>query len=54
MVEVDKALFSIEPMIKMGDSLYNWSNVKSVHSLDSSENKREFKFVPSVTWHCND
>ena len=29
MVEVDKARFSIEPMIKTGDSLYNWSNVRS-------------------------
>jgi hypothetical protein len=54
MVEVDKALFSIEPMIKMGDSLYNWSNVKSIQLLDSSEDKSEFNFVPSVTWQCND
>ncbi|MEI7725210.1 MAG: discoidin domain-containing protein [Bacteroidota bacterium] len=54
MVEVDKAQFSIEPMIKMGDSLYNWSNVKSVQSLGTSEDKREFNFVPSVTWRCND
>jgi hypothetical protein len=29
MIEVDKGLFSIEPMIKTSDSLYNWSNVKS-------------------------
>jgi hypothetical protein len=54
MVEVDKALFSIEPMIKTGDSLYNWSNVKSVQSLGSSKNKSEFNFVPSVTWHLKD
>ena len=54
MVEVDKALFSIEPMIKMGNSLYNWSNVKSVQSLGSSKDKSEFDFVPSVTWQCND
>ena len=53
-VEVDKALFSIEPMIKMGDSLYNWSNVSSVQSLGSTEDKREFNFVPSVSWQFND
>ena len=54
MVEVDKARFSIEPMIKMGDSLYNWSNVKSVQSLGSAEDKSEFSFIPTVTWQCND
>ena len=54
MVEVDKALFSIEPMIKVGDSLFNWSNVKSVQSLGVPEDKREFTFVPSVSWQCND
>jgi hypothetical protein len=54
MVEIDKARFSIEPMIKVGDSLYNWSNVRSVQSLGVPENKREFTFVPSVSWQCND
>ncbi len=33
MVEVDKGLFSIEPMIKIGDSLYNWSNVTTTQSI---------------------
>ena len=54
MVEVDKALFSIEPMIKTGDSLYNWSNVKAVQSMGFPDEKRGFKFVPSVTWQCDD
>jgi hypothetical protein len=54
MVEVDKALFSIEPMIRTGDLLYNWSNVKSIQSLGTNEDKSEFNFVPSVTWQCND
>jgi len=54
MVEVDKALFSIELMIKVDDSLYNWSNVKSVQSLGVPEDNSEFTFVPSVTWQCND
>jgi hypothetical protein len=54
MVETDKAQFSIEPMIKIGDSVYNWINVKSKQSLGSSEDESEFTFVPSVTWQCND
>ncbi|MCX6227561.1 MAG: discoidin domain-containing protein, partial [Bacteroidia bacterium] len=54
MVEVDKALFSIEPMIKAGDSLYNWSNVQTIQSLGTPENKSEFSFVPTVTWKCNE
>ena len=54
MVEVDKALFSIEPMIKSGDSLYNWGNVKSAQSMGDPEHKNEFNFVPSVSWQCND
>ncbi|MCB2219557.1 MAG: discoidin domain-containing protein [Bacteroidetes bacterium] len=52
MVEVDKGLFSIEPMIKMGDSLYNWSNVTSSQSLGPSENQRQFEFKPTVDWTC--
>jgi hypothetical protein len=54
MVEVDKGLFSIEPMIKIGNSLYNWSNVKSEQSLGFSGEKSEFNFVPSVRWQCDD
>jgi hypothetical protein len=54
MVEVDKALFSIEPMIKTGVSLYNWSNVKPVQTLGSSDDNREFNFIPSVEWKCED
>jgi len=54
MVEVDKALFSIEPMIKTADSLYNWSNVKAVQSMGFPDSKSEFTFQPSVTWRCDD
>ncbi|MHC1704392.1 MAG: discoidin domain-containing protein [Tenuifilaceae bacterium] len=54
MVEVDKALFSIEPIIKIGDILYNWNNVKSNQSLGFTEGKREFNFVPTVSWECGD
>ncbi|MEI7490227.1 MAG: discoidin domain-containing protein [Bacteroidota bacterium] len=54
MVEVDKALFSIEPMIKSGDSLYNWSNVKSSQSMGTPGDKGDFNFVPSVSWQLPD
>jgi len=54
MVEVDKALFSIEPMIKTADSLYNRSNVKPVQHLGSSVNNKEFNFKPSVEWQCSE
>ncbi len=53
MVEAEKAHFSIEPMIKTGDSLYNWSNVVSFQSLGTPEDKSDFDFTPSVTWRCN-
>jgi len=54
MVEVDKGLFSIEPMIKAGDSLYTWSNVQSTQSLGAPGSRTGFDFVPTVTWTCND
>jgi hypothetical protein len=54
MVEVDKGLFSIEPMIKTGDTLYNWSNVKSEQSLGFTGDTSEFNFVPAVEWKCSD
>lgn len=54
MIEVDKALFSLEPMLKIGDSLFNWSNVKTVQSMGNSYDKREFDFVPTITWQLND
>jgi hypothetical protein len=50
MVEVDKGLFSLEPMIRIGDSLYNWSNVKAEQSLGFSGDPGEFQFLPTVAW----
>lgn len=50
MVEVEKALFSIEPMIKFENHLYNWSNVKSEQSLEFFEDESGFQFSPSVRW----
>jgi hypothetical protein len=54
MVEVDKALFSIEPMIKTGGKLYNWSNVQPTQSMGFPDSKSELSFLPSVTWQCDD
>ena len=54
MVEVDKALFSIEPMIKTGGILYNWSNVKPVQFMGFPDSESEFTFLPSVAWRCDD
>ena len=51
MVEVDKAQFSIEPMIKTGNSIYNWSNVNTIQSLGQEKIKNEFNFKPTVEWH---
>ena len=52
MVEVDKGLFSIEPMIKSGNTLYNWSNVRSSQSL-GYEDGQDFQFLPTVAWEMD-
>ncbi|MBN1953341.1 MAG: hypothetical protein JW801_19205, partial [Bacteroidales bacterium] len=54
MVEVDKGLFSIEPMIKLKDSLYNWSNVDARQSLGYVSSRNDFTFIPTVTWQCGE
>lgn len=54
MVEVDKAQFSIEPMIKSGGKLYNWNNVQSNQSMNFFEDESGLGFTPSVTWLCDD
>ncbi|MHC1707842.1 MAG: discoidin domain-containing protein [Bacteroidales bacterium] len=51
MVEVEKACFSLEPMIKTGDSLYNWSNVSVRQSLGNPD-AGDFEFAPAVSWKC--
>ncbi len=53
MVEVDKALFSIEPMIKTGNTLYNWQNVKASQFLGFPETGNAYNFTPSVSWNCD-
>jgi hypothetical protein len=51
MVEVEKGRFSIEPMIRVGDSLYNWNNVKATQQLGSSQSAGQFEFIPTVIWN---
>lgn len=50
MVEVDRSLFSIEPMLRVGDSLVNWSNTDPDQSMVFPGAAGETDFVPSVTW----
>lgn len=47
MVEVDKAAFSIEPMLKTDEKLFNWGNVVSTQSLEN-----DFLPIPKVYWDC--
>jgi hypothetical protein len=54
MVEADKGLFSLEPMIKRGGQLYHWGNVKAAQSMGRPGEQGVFEFVPSVTWPCGD
>jgi hypothetical protein len=54
MVEVDKGLFSLEPIIKLGDRIYNWGNVQATQSMGRPGKQNGFDFVPSVSWPCGD
>ena len=49
MVEVDKAAFSLEPMLKISDKLFNWSNIISNQSLEEN-----YLPIPKVNWDCED
>ncbi|NWF51360.1 MAG: discoidin domain-containing protein [Ignavibacteriaceae bacterium] len=49
MVEVDKASFSIEPILKIDQQYFNWSNVNSSQSLEEN-----YLPIPKVTWNCDE
>ena len=49
MVEVEKGKYSIEPIIKVEDKLFNWANVKSTQSLEDA-----YLPIPKVNWNCDD
>ena len=46
-IEVDKASFSIEPMLTVNAKLFNWSNVQSIQSLEEN-----YLPIPKVNWNC--
>lgn len=54
MIEVEKAGFSIEPMIKTDDSLFNWSNVAIKQSIGKTNDPDKFEFIPTVDWNFNE
>jgi hypothetical protein len=49
MVEVDKARFYIEPMLKIENQLFNWSNLKSNQLLE-----KNCLPIPQVNWIYDD
>lgn len=48
MVEVEKAKFSVEPLLKVEDQFFNWANVNSSQSLEEN-----YLPIPSVKWQCD-
>lgn len=54
MVEIEKAKYSIEPIIKLGSKVYNWSDVKTSQSLVYSINAKNYDFTPTVNWHTDE
>ena len=54
MIEVDKAMFSIEPIIKMNNIIYNWNNVTTSQSMSFPMETAELGFTPSVSWQIDD
>ncbi len=52
MVELEKQGFSIEPIVRTGDQLFNWHNAKISQKMGNSSDPDEFSFLPSVEWEC--
>lgn len=48
MVEVEKAKFSIEPLLKVENQFFNWAKVNPTQSLEAN-----YLPIPSVNWLCN-
>lgn len=48
MVEVDKAEFSIEPILKFEHKIFDWSNVNSIQFLEEN-----YLPIPKVNWNCD-
>lgn len=54
MVEVDAAAFSLEPMILLDNTLYNWGNVAPTQTMGNSQNPKDYRFEPTVSWNVKD
>ncbi|HDP75385.1 MAG TPA: discoidin domain-containing protein [Bacteroidales bacterium] len=54
MVEVEKAKFSIEPIVKIGQKTYDWSNVKTSQSLEYNIDGKTYDYTPTVNWHTDE
>jgi len=54
MVEVEKARFSIEPIVKVGKKTYDWSNVKTTQLLTYFVDGKTYEYTPTVNWHTDD
>ncbi|MCU0460076.1 MAG: discoidin domain-containing protein [Bacteroidales bacterium] len=50
MVEAEKARFSIEPILKIGNNLVNHSNVQPLQGMGFPGYSSDFVFLPSVEW----
>lgn len=48
MVEVDKATFSLEPLLVVNGKYYDWSNAKTMHTMRSPWDAGDFAFSPTV------
>lgn len=52
MVEVEKAHFSIEPMLMLDNQLYSWSSVEPSQRMTFPYAKDTLGFTPTVGWQC--
>lgn len=53
MVEAEKARFSLEPMLKTGNTLINHSNVQPEQVMGFPGYSGDYVFLPSVEWRQN-
>lgn len=54
LVEVDKELFSIEPLLVVDGKYFDWSNAKILQTLRSPWDAGEFAFSPTVEFIAGD
>lgn len=54
MIEVEKAKYSIEPFVKLGNKLYGWSNVNTSQSLEYTIDGKTYDYTPTVNWHTDE